>query len=51
MRAAKSTLEKMYMEYEEAVEVFGENVSIGQRLDQNLDHVWREYHEARMQLK
>ena len=51
MRAAKSTLEKMDMEYEEAVEVFGENVSIGQRLDQNLDHVWREYHEARRQLK
>ena len=51
IRVANSTMEKLKREFDKVVEELGENVSIGQRLDQKLDHVWREYHEVRREIK
>ena len=51
IKVAYGVLKKMDTEFEKALQELSNNVSIGQRLDQNLDHVWREYHEARKQIK
>jgi hypothetical protein len=50
IQVANRTMKKMEEEFEMAFEELAKNVSLGQRLDQNLDHVWREYNEVRRQM-